>query len=151
MIEKVKTPQELLLEIKAEHKRLQALLATWAKKNKYQKPCKLSDELIPDVCFMNEKGTVLFIGDAKDSKQETPSNQKSCERIKNYLDSLSNYVTLRKVKSGFLIVATNTKEAAVDWEKWFHKACKDEQNKYLIKIKSPSSITHITILAMAHK
>ncbi|MEK8019164.1 MAG: hypothetical protein VSS75_020020 [Candidatus Parabeggiatoa sp.] len=109
-------------KVESEHKRLQEDLKNWAIKRGYPSPDELPDGSKPDVIRSDENES-LFIGDAKDATNETPSNTKTVKRIKNYIQQFALLLDKKKRRAGIIAIATNNEQAAKNWVTTLNTLC----------------------------
>lgn len=99
-----------------EHDRLQSELDEWAQKKNYtNKYHSLSSGAMPDVLRSNDSNEYLFLGDAKDFKNEDSKNSDTLSRIQGYFNEFAKLLGGDGYKGGILAIATNSSEAATDW------------------------------------
>ncbi|MCK5346078.1 MAG: hypothetical protein KAR20_21855, partial [Candidatus Heimdallarchaeota archaeon] len=68
----------------------------------------------------------LFVGDAKDSSNETVDNSKTITRIQSYIDEFAEYFSPTKgYTSGFFAIATNDSYEASRWITKLNKLAKN--------------------------
>ncbi len=98
------------------HEGLQAVLDRIAEKWGYEEPVTMPD-CEPDVARINRKNgsVILFIGDAKVAKNETPSNHDTVRRIRHYISIFARLLGTKRIQGGIIAIATDEKEAAEKW------------------------------------
>jgi hypothetical protein len=99
-----------------EHERLKEDLTAWANAYGYTKPYpKLPNGSEPDVLRTGENDfhSYLFVGDAKNSENETVDNSETVSRIQTYFHQFGRL--LSKYEGGCLAIATNSVEEARRW------------------------------------
>lgn len=132
-----------------EHKRLRSFLMYYAMVLGYEiinEP--LCDGKEPDVIGIKNINGVefVFLADAKDANNETPSNSETIKRIDGYIETFSRLNLL-----GDIAIATNTYEAAKDWKIFLEKNCeKHSLNMYngekaKFNIKSINEKTYLVV------
>ena len=100
-----------------EHDRLRRELESWAISKGFSKEePNLPSGKIPDVVRYTLNGESLFIGDAKDSENETSDDEKTHSQIKSYFGEFASLVSEDKIEGGIIAIATNSKETASDWK-----------------------------------
>jgi hypothetical protein len=114
---------QILLEDQ-EHERIKNELTQYANSIGYTKKVKFNNGMEPDVLYLNVDGDSLFMGEAKDSANETPSNSKTAERIYGYIKTFRDCLTAGLIKRGFIAISTNDIAVANDWKTWLNAACK---------------------------
>ncbi len=57
----------------------------------------------------------IFVGDAKDSNNETSSNNETLSRIQNYFCEFASLLRQGYCKGGILAIVTNSLESAKEW------------------------------------
>jgi hypothetical protein len=99
------------------HERLRAELDRWAREQGYtaKKPGGLDGKL-PDVLRRHGKG-LWFVGDAKDSDNETTSRADSLERIAGYFQSFARRIIGGQLRGGLFAICTDTSAAANGWRR----------------------------------
>lgn len=99
-----------------EHERIKKILNAWAVLKGYSQKCKITN-LQPDVLRIqvNDEKRYLFIGDAKDSKNETSTTKETTERISNYFQRFYSYLQKKSIENGILALATNSELEANNW------------------------------------
>jgi hypothetical protein len=110
----------------SEHERLKKELESWAIwghcNTKYSN---FKDGSIPDVLRANISQEILFVGDAKDARNETVDKKSTTERIRKYFCNTNYVLSLSPLFSAlqsqphfsklFFALATNDYEAANNW------------------------------------
>jgi hypothetical protein len=111
--------QRILREARApgsEHERLKSELAQWAQSKSYTKVfSRFQNGGEPDVLRATPDNAYLFVGDAKDAKNETPDNSETLQRIWNYVQEFTRLLGNPSYKGGYIAVATNSAQAAASW------------------------------------
>jgi len=97
----------------AEHERLKRDLADWATSEGFVSELPELDGGQPDV--LRESGRYLFVGDAKDSRHETPENEETVARLLNYFIEFARRVKGDAIDGGYVAIATNDQDAAEVW------------------------------------
>jgi hypothetical protein len=108
-----------------EHKRIKTKLTQYANSIGYTKKVTFKNGMEPDVLFLNVDDDNLFMGDAKDSANETVSNKDTTSRIAEYVKEFSAKLNARKICGGIIAIATNDKDAALDWKEWLNETCEE--------------------------
>jgi hypothetical protein len=100
-----------------EHERIKAELDEWARARLgYEEVISgLPSGRRPDVLRYTRSSHDLFIGDAKNAENETPSNGATIGRIAGYVIEFSRLLTGPSVHGGTIAVATNSEAEANDW------------------------------------
>lgn len=100
----------------ATHKRLRGVLANLATDYGYQEELsQLPSGKRPDVLrYVREPG-LLFVGDAKNSVNEPPSNRATLSRIASYVSEFAHLLGSPDVNGGLIAIATDGEQAARDW------------------------------------
>lgn len=99
-----------------EHERLKADLTDWALFKGYSKAYKkFQNGSEPDVLRENPQGKYLFVGDAKNSENETADNSETLSRIQTYFKQFVLLLGPERYKGGILAVATNNENEANKW------------------------------------
>jgi hypothetical protein len=97
-----------------EHERIKDLLHKWAEQRGYLKTYKRFDTgEIPDV-LRTDNDKYLFVGDAKNAKNENTSNSQTIIRIFGYIKRFASLLG-NPYSGGIIAIATNTNEAANEW------------------------------------
>ena len=100
-----------------EHERLLKELKKWAKSKNYILEFRsFNNGSKPDVLMGFSDELYLFVGDAKDSNNETTSNSETLLRIQNYFCEFAKLLGPGHYKGGILAIATNSLESAKEWE-----------------------------------
>ncbi len=100
----------------AEHERLNNELKNWAQSRNYILEFRgFSNGLKPDVLMGHDDKLHLFVGDAKDSNNENPSNNETLSRIQSYFCEFAKLLGQGNYKNGILAIATNSLESAREW------------------------------------
>ncbi len=73
--------------------------------------------------FFNDKTKRLFIGDAKNAKNEKPSNEKTVKRIDKYIQKFAKLLKTPRVDGGTIAIATNDAQAAEEWVVTLQELC----------------------------
>ena len=108
-----------------EHARLRKVLDKEAKLRGYFiKYDKFPSALNPDVLLDDSNGN-LFMGDAKDSENETVDNDATTKRIAKYIKEYSRIYKRGEISGGCIAIATNDEFAAYEWRDWLNIACED--------------------------
>ena len=76
----------------------------------------------PDVLLEDSNGN-LFMGDAKDSENETVDNDATTKRIAKHIKEYSRIYKRGEISGGCIAVATNELDAANEWKTWLNSAC----------------------------
>jgi hypothetical protein len=105
MEKKITSLMQMLLEGQ-EHERIKTELTQYANSIGYTKKVTFKNGMEPDVLYLNVAGDNLFMGDAKDSANETPSNSKTAERIYGYIETFGECLTAGQIKGGFIAILT---------------------------------------------
>ncbi len=132
----------MLLEA-TEHKRLESALKAFATEHEFVREVTFKNGMNPDVLLM--KGSnLLFLGDAKDSQNESPSNQETADRIYGYIKTFTDCIRSNEIDGGCIAIATNDLSSAKDWKVWLNRVCMQcgLQNPNF-KIKTSTANTHI--------
>lgn len=99
-----------------EHDRLQADLNEWAQSRQYPTTySSLPSGREPDVLRYHTESKMLFIGDAKNAENETPSNSETVRRISGYIQEFADLLKGPSVRGGIIAIATNDANAAQEW------------------------------------
>lgn len=100
-----------------EHNRLQDELGEWAHRAGYVRDLhtSLPKGGRPDVFRYIEEQRFLFIGDAKDSSNETSFSYKTYMRISGYLEDFADFVAEGDIAGGRFTIATDNWEDAKAW------------------------------------
>lgn len=99
-----------------EHERLEKALDDWAKVLGFSVGYdSLPSGLRPDVLKSTWDKKHIFVGDAKDAKNETVHNQDTLSRISNYILEYAALLTPNRYAGGIFAIATNSAEAAAEW------------------------------------
>lgn len=100
----------------AEHERLEADLTEWAIAQGYPAgQAGLPSGRMPDVLRYDPEMRHLFVGDAKNADNETPSNSATIQRIAGYVQEFGKLLTSPAVRGGIVAIATNVAEEAEEW------------------------------------
>ncbi len=78
----------------------------------------------PDILLLSNDGC-QFIGDAKDSANESPKNKETVARIRKYIKAFSENMISGEILGGVIAICTNSLVAAYDWQLWLEDACFD--------------------------
>lgn len=78
----------------------------------------------PDILLLSNNGC-QFIGDAKDSANESPKNKETVARIRKYITDMSEDMISGEIPGGVIAICTNSLDAAYDWQLWLEDACFD--------------------------
>lgn len=76
----------------------------------------------PDVLLANWNNE-LFMGDAKDSNNETVNKEATTDEISKYLEQYSFLMENSDIKGGAIAIITNNEFAASEWEEWLEDKC----------------------------
>lgn len=99
-----------------EHERLKTALITWAGGRGYGTKFQRLTSGIPDVLLgTDERPTFLFVGDAKDSANETADVFATWERIRGYVRDFAALIGKKQINGGVIAISTNTLKAAQRW------------------------------------
>ena len=71
----------------------------------------------PDVFFESTQEKSVFVGDAKDSSNETAGNDQTLERIKKYISAVKNCLKKKQCQYVQFAIATDDKESIDEWKK----------------------------------
>lgn len=100
----------------AEHERLRGELAAWANARGYTKLySEFESGSKPDVLRGTPDDKYLFVGDAKDSANETAENTETMARIAGYIREFARHLGDTGYRGGLLAIATNSAAAAAAW------------------------------------
>lgn len=81
-----------------------------------KEPITKLEECIPDVFLVLQKNSrCVFIGDAKDSDNETIHNKKTLERIIKYIDKIDEAICFGDFDYVRFAIATNDEKAIDEW------------------------------------
>lgn len=69
----------------------------------------------PDIFRSNDNGVWIFIGEAKDSKNELPTHSAVVDQLKEYIEGFKYHLG-REYRGGILAVATDDEIAAKEWK-----------------------------------
>lgn len=109
----------------SEHVRLRKALEGRARSIGYKtESVRFPSDCIPDV-LLEDSGGNLFMGDAKDSENETVDNNATTTRITKYINEFSKKLNRGEISGGIIAIATNDEYAALEWKDWLNKACED--------------------------
>jgi hypothetical protein len=110
---------ELLKEAAAgaKHNRLQGELDRWAQAQGFSQGLNgnLPNGGRPDVLRSDNEASYLFIGDAKDSENETPNDFATYVRIAGYMDTFADSIKNGSIKGGRFAIATDDEAMAKRW------------------------------------
>lgn len=100
------------------HKSLTDKLLNYATENDFTtKITNFPNGLNPDVLQYNETNGYLFVGDAKNSQNETSDVEETYKRIFNYVNEFSRLLSTNdNIKGGCVVIATDSKEEADKWK-----------------------------------
>jgi hypothetical protein len=100
-----------------EHNRIQSELDQWANTLGFTKTLNVSlpNGGRPDVFRCTENNQYLFIGDEKNSENETPDNFATHVRISGYMDQFTAFITDGSIKGGHFAIATDNEDVAKRW------------------------------------
>lgn len=111
-----------------EHERLKAALSTWAISKGFSTEFGRLASGIPDVLRgTNATPSYLFVGDAKDSTNETADVFATWERIRGYMRDFGTLIANGSIKGGFFAIATNTRKAAERWVPFLNAMAESEE------------------------
>ncbi len=111
-----------------EHERLKAVLVSWAGSKGYAVKYARLTSGIPDVVAgTNEIPTYLFVGDAKDSANETADVFATWERIRGYVRDFGALIGQKRIRGGILAIATNSRKAANRWAPFLNSMADSER------------------------
>jgi len=100
-----------------EHGRIQGDLDRWAQERGFTQA--LSASLPrggrPDVLRFDGARQYLFVGDAKDSENETTANLATSARISGYMVDFADLIGDREIRGGYFAIATNSEREAGAW------------------------------------
>lgn len=100
-----------------EHERLQADLEDWANRHGYVWSINtLPSGKQPDVLRRAVYHPSHFLGDAKDSANETPHKLETYNRVKGYIVEFGHHLRNRTYSGGQIAIATNNFQAARSWK-----------------------------------
>ena len=100
------------------HESLRKTLIQYAnKKNFTLDPSFELPDCQPDVFFESSQDNAVFVGDAKDSRNETVGNNQTLERIKKYIAAVKDCLIAKQCKYVRFAIATNDKKAVDEWAK----------------------------------
>jgi hypothetical protein len=100
----------------ATHELLQEELTKWAQANGYSKVYQqFQNGARPDVLRATADDLYLFVGDAKDSSNETPDNAETLQRIWTYVQEFGNLLGDPRYKGGTIAIITDSAQAASQW------------------------------------
>lgn len=99
-----------------EHERLKRDLTAWAREQNFtQAYKKLPNESEPDVILTSAaEPWFLFVGDAKDSENETVDTTETVSRIQGYFRQFADLLG-NPYRGGYLAIATNNAQEAARW------------------------------------
>ena len=108
-----------------EHKRIQNCLTKFAEENGFTEEVNFRSGLNPDVLHLKKNGQIrsLFMGDAKNAANETPGNSDTTDRFSKYISEFVWCLQNEEIDDGIIAVATNTYEAAMQWQEWLNNEC----------------------------
>jgi hypothetical protein len=139
LIEKNRNGKEINEKEGLEHKRLQSELEKWARNIGYNKDGPRFKGRIPDVVLTNQDGDKLFVGDAKDAKNETVNNEEAVSRIKGYMEEFLRFIKNGEYKEGIFAITTNDQDAAKKWCIFLNEISRDEGMNFEIEKKEHGS------------
>lgn len=98
------------------HERLKSELASWASSRGYTKVfSSFQSGATPDVLRSTPDRIYLFVGDAKDSSNETPDNTETLQRIWSYIQEFAALLADPRYKGGLIAIATDNRQATSAW------------------------------------
>ena len=97
-------------------------------------------ECIPDVFMvLNQHPNCIFVGDAKDSTNETIHNQQTLERITKYIDKIDEAISAGDFDYVRFAIVTNDENAIDEWSEKL-KELFEERNFIPVKKEQSSFI-----------
>lgn len=100
-----------------EHEGIRGSLLRWAIHKGFE--VEITDALAsggqPDVFRSDKGGGLIFLGDAKDSENETTQRFATFERIRGYWEEFTALITAGPYRGGIFAIATNSKGEAELW------------------------------------
>ena len=104
------------------HESLRKTLIQYAnKKNFTLDPSFELPDCQPDVFFESSQDNAVFVGDAKDSRNETVGNNQTLERIKKYIAAMKDCLIAKQCKYVRFAIATNDEKAVDEWTESLEK------------------------------
>jgi len=129
-----------------EHERLKKQLAAWAVAKGYVVEYSgFNNGAKPDVLRGTKDEKNLLVGDAKDSKNETPNNRQTVSRIRGYIEAFGDSLGTPGYEGGIITIATNSLQSAKEWVECLNilvlnagitDSKKNKPNFKIVKIKS---------------
>ena len=104
------------------HEKLKTRLAIFAQKHGYDhSPIFDLPGCTPDVFLASNQIDSVFVGDAKDSSNETVGNNQTLERIKKYIAAVKDCLIAKQCKYVRFAIATNDEKAVDEWTETLEK------------------------------
>lgn len=151
MEQKISRLKNLLIKeaISIIHIRLELELKKFAQGKGYVHEENFMLESNPDITLFSSNYENFFMGDAKNSKNESPSVKTTVERIEKYIKEFSDLLKEKIIKGGIIAIATDNLEISKEWVVKLNELCTSyniadtQQNPPNFKVQKTSELCYI--------